>query len=198
MGVIEINNEKVLIKQLALGSESAFQKLFDSYYNIIYKYSLSMVGSKPHAEEIVQEVFLKLWLKRESLNPELSFKSFLFTITKNQTITFLKKAARVDKLREEVFFHSQKFISNTELHINEQEIDSIKREALGLYPSRRRLIFEMSRYEGKSYEEIANELGISKNTVKNQMNMALETLRDFLLKNKDIALMVLLIHKNWL
>lgn len=68
MGVIEINNEKVLIKQLALGSESAFQKLFDSYYNIIYKYSLSMVGSKPHAEEIVQEVFLKLWLKRESLN----------------------------------------------------------------------------------------------------------------------------------
>lgn len=56
----------------------------------------------------------------------------------------------------------------------------------------------MSRYEGKSYEEIANELGISKNTVKNQMNMALETLRDFLLKNKDIALMVLLIHKNWL
>ncbi|HEX9826741.1 MAG TPA: RNA polymerase sigma-70 factor [Flavobacteriaceae bacterium] len=198
MSQTEIHNEKLLVLELKSGNEKAFQKLFDTYRNVLYKYSYSMVGTKPYAEEIVQDVFLKVWLKRETLNPELSFKSFLFTITRNKTITFLKRAAKSEKIREEIFYNSQKFANTTDLHIREKEVDNIKKEALDLLPPRRRLIFEMSRNEGKSYEEIATELGISQNTVRNQMSMALETLRDFLLKNKDIALTLLLFYKNWL
>jgi RNA polymerase sigma-70 factor (family 1) len=198
MSQIETYNEKLLVTELKSGNEKAFQKLFDTYSNVLYKYSFSMVDSKPYAEEIVQEVFLKVWLKRDSLNPELSFKSFLFTITRNKTITFLKRAAKSEKIRQEIFYNSQKFANTTDLHIREEEVDNIKKEALDLLPPRRRLIFEMSRNDGKSYEEIATELGISPNTVKNQMSMALETLREFLLKNKDIALTLLLFYKNWL
>lgn len=198
MSQIETYDEKLLVTELKSGNEKAFQKLFDTYSNVLYKYSFSMVGSKPYAEEIVQEVFLKVWLKRDTLNPELSFKSFLFTITRNKTITFLKRAAKSEKIRQEIFYNSQKFANTTDLHIREEEVDSIKKEALDLLPPRRRLIFEMSRNDGKSYEEIATELGISPNTVKNQMSMALETLREFLLKNKDIALTLLLFYKNWL
>lgn len=194
----EIYNEKLLVTELKTGNEKAFQKLFDQYRHILYKYSYSMLGSKVYAEEIVQEVFLKVWLKRDTLNPDLSFKSFLFTITRNKTITFLKKAAKNVKLREEIFYNSQKFAHTTDLHIREEEVNNIKEEALNLLPPRRRLIFEMSRNEGKSYEEIATELGISQNTVRNQMSMALETLREFLLKNKNIALTVFLFYKNWL
>lgn len=194
----EIYNEKLLVTELKTGNEKAFQKLFDQYRNILYKYSYSMLGSKAYAEEIVQEVFLKVWLKRDTLNTELSFKSFLFTITRNKTISFLKKAANNAKLREEIFYNSQKFANTTDLHIREEEVNYIKEEALNLLPPRRRLIFEMSRNEGKSYEEIATELGISQNTVRNQMSMALETLREFLLKNKNMAITVFLFYKNWL
>ena len=191
-------NEKLLVKQLLVGNEKAFRKLFDTYRNDLYKFSLSMVFSKPYAEEIVQDVFLNLWLKRETINPELSLKSYLFTITRNKTISFLKKAANNKKLREEIFYKSQESVNPTERYMREEELKIIKKEALDLLPPRRRLIFEMSRNDGKSYEEIAGELGISPNTVRNQMSMALETLREFLLNNRDIALTLLLFSRDWL
>jgi RNA polymerase sigma-70 factor (ECF subfamily) len=198
MSQTETYNEKLLVTELKFGNEKAFTKLFDTYRNILYKYCYGMVCSKPYAEEIIQDVFLTVWEKREALNPDLSFKSFLFTITRNNTISFLKRAAKSEKIREEIFYSSQKYANPADLHIREEEVDKIKKEALDLLPPRRRLIFEMSRNDGKSYEEIATELGISVNTVRNQMSKALETLRDFLLKNKDIALTVLLFYKNWL
>ena len=101
-------NEILLVKELRNGNEKAFRKLFDSYRNDLYKFSLSMVCSKNYAEEIVQDVFMKVWIKRESLNPEMSFKSYLFTITRNKNIKFLKKAANNKKLREEIFYKNQK------------------------------------------------------------------------------------------
>lgn len=194
----EMFNDKLLVNQLMVGNHKAFRKLFDTYRNDLYKFSLSMVHSKTYAEEIVQDVFLKVWIKRESLNPDMSFKSYLFTITRNITIKFLKKAANNQKLREEIFYKSQKITNSTERYIRESELEIIKREALNKLSTKRLLIFEMSRNEGKSYEAIAEELGISPHTVRNQMSKALETLRNSLLENKDITLMLLLFSRNWL
>lgn len=193
-----IHSEKLLVKQLIEGNRKAFRKLFDSYSNDLYKFSLSMVCSKTYAEEIVQDVFMKVWIKRESLNPELSFKSYLFTITRNKSIKFLKKAANNRKLREEIFYKNQKFANSTDIYVRESELQSLKEEALDKLSPRRRLIFEMSRNENKNYEDIAQELGISISTVRNQMSKSLEILRDFILKNKDIGLGFLLFYKNWL
>jgi RNA polymerase sigma-70 factor (ECF subfamily) len=191
-------DEKLLVQQLLNGNVKAFEQLFNMYRNDLYKFSLSMVCSEPYAEEIIQEVFLSLWLKREITNPDLSLKSYLFTITRNKTISFLKKAANNKKLREEIFYMSQKSVNPTEHYIREEELKIVKKEALDILPPRRRLIFEMSRDDGKSYEEISRELGISINTVKNQMSMALKTLREFLLNNRDITLAILLLYRNWL
>ncbi len=190
--------EKLLIEQIKEGNEKAFRKLFDTYRNDLYRFSLSMVISKDYAEEIVQDVFFKVWVKRETLNSNLSIKSYLFTITRNKNISFLKKAANNRKLREEIFYESQKTANSTEKYIREAELEMIKQSALNLLPPRRRLIFEMSRNDGKNYAEIAKELGISQNTVRNQMSMALETLRNFLLNNHDVALALLLFSSNWM
>ncbi|MDO5972354.1 RNA polymerase sigma-70 factor [Flavivirga aquimarina] len=198
MSLKQTYNEALLVNELMQGNKKAFRKLFDTYSNDLYKFSLSMVCSKVYAEEIVQDVFLKVWIKRASLNPEMSFKSYLFTITRNQNIKFLKKAANNRKLREEIFYKSQKFASSTELYIRESELELLKQEALDKLSPKRRIIFEMSRNEGKSYEDIANELGISANTVRNQMSKALETLRLFLIENKDIGLVLLLFYRRWL
>ena len=194
----DLHGEKLLVKALSEGNENAFRKLFDTYRNELYKFSLSMVCSGFYAEEIVQEVFLKVWTKRKTLNPELSFKSYLFTITRNDTIKFLKKAANNLKLREEVFYQSQKFANPTERYMRELELDVLKNEALDQLPPKRRLIFEMSRNDGKSYEDIAMELGLSPNTVRNQMSMALETMRSFLLDKKNITLTLILLSNNWI
>jgi RNA polymerase sigma-70 factor (ECF subfamily) len=192
-----IHIDNLLVNQLMEGNEKAFRKLYDLYLNDLYRFSLSLVVLKPYAEEIVQDVFLKLWMNRKTLKPDLSIKSYLFTITRNGSISFLKKAANNKKMREEIFYKSQKQLNSTERYVREAEIENIKEEALELLTPRRRQIFEMSRNDGKSYEEIAIELGISPNTVRNQMSMALETLRNFLSKNHEIAI-ALLIVTNWM
>lgn len=193
----KVEGDKLLVKELIDGNEKAFRKLFDSYRNDLYKFSLSMVCSEEHAEEIVQDVFMKIWIKRGSLNPEMSFKSYLFTITRNKTIKFLKKAANNRKLREEIFYRKQKFANSTDLYVRELELESLKQKALDKLSPRRRKIFEMSRNENKSYEEIAEELNISISTVRNQMSTSLEILRDYILKNKDIGLGILLFYADW-
>ncbi|PKQ45368.1 RNA polymerase sigma factor [Confluentibacter flavum] len=109
----DINTEKLLVKELKNSNEKAFRKLFDSYRNDLYKFSLSMVCSKDYAEEIVQDVFMKVWIKRESLNPEMSFKSYLFIITRNKNIKFLKKA-HFTKGRDEYLPIPQKQINLVE------------------------------------------------------------------------------------
>tara|TARA_R110002050_G_C8962065_1_gene514512 strand:- start:14933 stop:15529 length:597 start_codon:yes stop_codon:yes gene_type:complete len=191
------NNDLFLVKELIKGNENAFRKLFDKYRNDLYKFSLSMVYSEDYAKEIVQDVFMKIWMKRESLNAELSFKSYIFTITRNKTIKFLKIAANTKRLREEIFYKSQKSSNSTDLYIRESELESLKVKALNKLSPKRRVIFEMSRNQDKTYEEIASELGISISTVRNQMSKALETLRNFMLENEDIGLMLLLFYESW-
>ncbi|WP_082706580.1 RNA polymerase sigma-70 factor [Flavobacterium sp. TAB 87] len=194
----EIPSDNLLVNQLMVGNHLAFRTLFDTYRNDLYRFSLSMVHSSTYAEEIVQDVFLKVWIKRESLNPEMSFKAYLFTITKNKTLKFLKKAANNRKLREEVFYTSQKITNVTEHYIREAELEIIKQKALDKLSPKRLLIFEMSRNEGKSYDTIAEELSLSPHTVRNQMSKALESLRSSLLENKNINLILLMALRHWL
>jgi len=132
------------------------------------------------------------------LDSVLSIRAYLFTATRNRAISFLKKAANNKKLREEIFYKRQESVNSTERYIREAELEILKQEALDLLPPKRRQIFEMSRNEGMSYEEIARELKISPNTVRNQISTALETLRDFLLNNRDISLVLFLFSRNWL
>lgn len=172
--------DHVWVAQLRNDSEAAFKNLFDAYRNDVYTYALSFLHEKEFAEEIVQEVFLKIWIHRSSLDPDRSFKAFLFTLTRNLTFNFLRKAANSYKLREKVFSVSPISAPAPEYELEEMEIEKIKNHALSLLPPGRKRIYEMSVFEGKTYEEISVELGISPHTVRNQMSKSLQTLRDYL------------------
>ena len=174
------NSEKLLVSELKNHNEKAFRKLFDMYHQEIYAFSISLLKSKEHAQENVQDVFLKIWLHRENLNPDFSFKSFLFTIARNQAFNFLNKAANDRVLKEEIFYTSQKSSDQGDYSIREADCKKLKKQAIKQLSPKRKLIFKMSRKEGKSYEEISQELGISVNTVKSQMSKALESLRQYL------------------
>ncbi|MGB5817891.1 MAG: RNA polymerase sigma factor, partial [Saonia sp.] len=98
---MNMETEKLLVIELSKGNESAFEKLYNTYRNNIYAYALSLLKSKVHAEEVVQEVFLAVWKKREKLDGSRSFRSFLFTMARNKSFDLLKKAANDLRLREE-------------------------------------------------------------------------------------------------
>ncbi|MBC9796553.1 RNA polymerase sigma-70 factor [Sinomicrobium sp. FJxs] len=178
--------------------EAAFRKLFDLYRHDIYAYGKSILKHDEYAEEIVQDVFLKIWLNREKLDPELSFRSYIFAITRNLAINFLHKAANDARLREEVFYKSQESYNPAENNIDAAYYDRIKQQAIDILSPRRRQIFELSRNRGMSYEEISKELGISVSTVKNQMSAALETIRNFLFAHSDLTLIITFIAFGWL
>lgn len=191
------HSEQLLVQELISGNEKAFRKLFDVYWKEVYAYSLSILRNEVFADEIVQDSFLQIWLKRETLDASRSIKPFLITVVKNKTLDFLKKAANDRKLREEVYYSRGKSHNPIYQKLREDDLEMVKDAALALLPPRRKLIFEMSRYEGKSYEEIGQELGITTNTVKSQMRKALETIRTFLLDNGDLAMAFLLIASEW-
>ncbi len=189
MLVKEIVSERLLVLELSKGNDRAFRKLFDTYRNDIYSYSLSLLKSPANAKEIVQDVFLRVWVKRESLNPDLSFKSLVFTIARNLSFNALQKAANDKKLREEVFHQRQDDYNPIERRIQEAEFDVMRLKAIDSLSPKRKLIFNMSREEDKSYQEISTELKISVSTVKNQMSKSLDTVRTFLQVNGNLTLM---------
>lgn len=191
-------NEKLLVKELMVGNEKAFRKLFDAYRNDVYAYSVSLIKTSALAEEIVQDVFLQIWKHRKGLNPDLSFKSYVFTITRNLTLNLISKVANNRKLREEVFYQSQISYSPIEDQIAESDYEHLKNAAICHLSPKRKIIFEMSRNEGKSYQEISEELNISVSTVKGQMSKALTTIRDFMQKHGDVALLIALLSSGWL
>ena len=194
----EKHSDNLFVKDLIANDEKAFQKLFDIYAGNIYAYSKSMLKSKEYAEEIVQDVFMRVWLHRDQINPDLSFKSYIFTIARNLTFNFLNKAVHDKKLKEEIFYKSQISHNSTENLLLDADYEILKKQAIDQLPPKRKQIFEMSRHEGKSYEEISKELGISVSTVKTQMSKALESIREFIQKNTDLMLMLSLLTSRWL
>ena len=193
----EGHSDGLLVKELIAGNEKAFHSLFDAYKQDVFLYSLSFLKSQTLADEVVQEVYITVWLKRETLNPSLSFKSFLMTLTKNRALNILKKAANDEKLREALFYRSQKSYNPIYDQIRDKRLEEFKQQALDALPPKRRLIFEMARNQGMSYDAISDELGISKNTVKSQMRKALDTLRRFIIDQSDINLTLLFCALAW-
>ncbi|SFT07995.1 RNA polymerase sigma-70 factor, ECF subfamily [Zhouia amylolytica] len=181
-----------LTKQLKKGDKVAYKKLFDHFVTDIYNFAYSIIKQKEYAEEITQDVFLKLWLNRASLDHEKSIKSYLFTITRNQTLNLLQKIANEKRLAQELLTNISNLSGFEENTIDVAYYEDLKRQALEVLSPKRRLIFELSRNEGLTHEEIGEKMGISKNTVKNQMTSALNSIREYLLLHSDITFTLLL------
>ncbi|RAV29072.1 RNA polymerase sigma-70 factor [Sinomicrobium soli] len=176
-----------LVSRVRDHDEQAFRELYHKYYHAVYGFGMSLVKSSTIAEEIVQEVFMQVWLHCESLDPKLSFKSYILTITRNKSLDFLRKAGNNEVLRKEIFYTGTYVHNQTSDYVDDADYEEWKNKAIASLSPKRRRIFEMSRKEGMSYEDIARELGISTNTVKVQMSKALRNIRIFLEVNTDLT-----------
>ena len=166
-----------LIKLLQKGNVTAFDSLFKVYSPKLFGFGLKYFRNDNDAEELVQEVFVKVWENRQTLKSELSFKSYLFTIALNQIRKHFNKRATSLRYLESLQ-HDHELTENQE--IQNDDYESILKQInliIEQMPKRRREIFMKSKLEGKSSKEIAEELNISDGTVDNQVSEALRFIR---------------------
>lgn len=180
-----LENDALLIK-LKNGDATAFEEIYNQYRSKIYTYALKISKSTVVAEEIVQEVFIKIWQKREQLNPELHFGAYLKKITLNHVLNHLKKVAREKTLQDELFNYLSLIRNNAEDSLLEKELLKTYEEAIAQLPPQKKIIYQLSRNEELSHDEIAKKLNISKNTVKNHMVEATKFIRNYVSKNGSI------------
>lgn len=176
--------ESELVKALSKGEIKAFNELFQIYGNRIFRFALGYLKSEPDAEELVQDVFMKIWEKRSELKENLSFKAYIFTIAFNIIRKhFVKKALTTKYFEQQVIEDIDlTTIQNIDFQSTKKAIDHL----VDQLPPRRKEVFIKSRYEGCSIKEIAEELGTSPKTVENQLGEALKFIREHLCKD-DLA-----------
>ncbi|MFT3702838.1 MAG: RNA polymerase sigma-70 factor [Agriterribacter sp.] len=163
--------------------EQNFLLLFDAYKNRLYGYILGITHSHYAAEEIIQEVFLKLWLNRSSLDKIREIDAYIFTVARNKTLNYLRKANYDDNLLREIKFLMHDSFNNIEEQQAASDCNGLLEKAITLLSPQRRQVYILSRNKGLNYEEIASELHVSRNTVKNHLVEALRFIRKYLVKN---------------
>lgn len=172
--------------------EKTFEHLFKSHYSELVSFAIKYVEELEIAEELVQELFLNLWSKSENLKIQTSIKSYLFGAVRNAALNFLKHQKVEKSYQEKAALGMQ-----TPQTIDFLEIDELKEkidEALNKIPEKCREVFELSRFEGKRYKEIAEELNLSLKTVENQMGKALKILRVELGEYLPLVLLLISLH----
>jgi RNA polymerase sigma-70 factor (ECF subfamily) len=172
-----LHTEKELVKKLKEGDSFAFEVLFYKYRNKVKGFAIRIVPPQIDPEEIVQEVFVRVWLKKEAVDPEKDFQSYLFSIAKHLVLDHLKSA-----VNRKLYFVGDHFqqdllaVEGLESSLVEHAEEKLQ-QLIKEIPERRREIFLLSRFEGLSYKQIAERLNISENTVDSQIRNALNFLR---------------------
>ncbi len=184
-----VKDDREFVESLKKGDFIAFDILFRKYSESLYAFALSITRDSFAAEEITQLVFLKVWEKRDQINEHLSFKSFLFSVTYHETISWLRKE-KSEKMRIGEFVRISGFqTSETEQTVEFRNIEGLANQLIQEMPEKRKEIFKLSREQGFSNKEIAVKLGISIKTVENQMTSALNFLREKLGKHDILGLL---------
>ena len=155
----------------------AFERLFKEHFKALHAYANVMLRDDEMAEEMVQNVFLKLWEKRDDLNVEVSVKAYLYKMVHNACLNHFKHTKTKAKYEDYATYSLPSEEESAAKKLELKELEARISEALNELPQQCRIIFQMSRFEELKYKEIAEQLGLSIKTVENQMGKALRIMR---------------------
>lgn len=162
------SNEHELARLLLLGDVAGFDALYHKYHHALYFNILKLTKDPETARDILQEVFITLWRRREELDPDQSILSWLFVVSYNKSIDYIKKTAEQSTLLRSAVTPA----SAQETQWEEARLQLLEEAIRKLSPQKRK-VFELCKLQGKTYEETAQELHISKNTVKEYLSGAI-------------------------
>lgn len=186
-------SEQAYLAALKNDDIKAFDNLFEEYGKRLYHFAYGYLKSKDDAEEIVQEVFLKVWRNRKQLKPDLSFKAYIFKIAYHQILEILKQINRRQAYRYEIIDESIFFNDDTNTRLNYQMLLEKVESLIQKLPSRQREILLKRKKEGIPVKEIATQLGVSPKTVENHLTQALKSIKKDLGEEELSALLFFLL-----
>lgn len=184
-------NEAELIVRLRNSEEPAFAIVFKIYKSKLYSFAWRFLKSRELSEEIVQETLLTLWSHRLTVKTDCPLGPYLYTIARRLTLNALRNAATATAAREKLWINLSEAHNETEESVLLADLSEFIDKAIAKLTPQQQTIFKLSRYEGKSHEEIAALLNISKNTVNNHLVEGLKSLR-LDMKNSGISYGMLL------
>jgi RNA polymerase sigma-70 factor (family 1) len=173
----ESKNIQNVLLDLSKNDENAFRQIFHLFSDSVYSFSLRLTRSKIDAEEIVQEVFLKIWTGRASAHTIENFSAYLFIITKNLALNVIKRRVIEEKANIAFVNESPNTHCQTEETVIYRDYERLLKDMVKNLPPQQQLIYSMCRQEGLQYEEVAQRLKISKLTVKTHMQQAIKTIK---------------------
>ncbi len=169
--------EKNIFEELKNGNKNALKTIFDSYYRPLCNYAFQFINDTDQAEEVVQDLMVRLWEKRNTLTIGTSLKNYLYRSVRNQCINLIQhekvKQLHAQKIKDALFTEE----AADSYHLEPELMDRLE-AGIEALPEKQREIFRLSREEGLKYREIAGQLHISLKTVEAQMGLALKTLRE--------------------
>lgn len=180
-----------LINQLRDGDQLAFTKLYDSYSKPLYCNILRMVKDEAIAEELLQDLFLKIWTSRENIDPEKSFKSFLYKVAENLVYTHFRKITMNNRMIDQLTSAPAEYGQSPEEMLIRKEGHKLLRMAIESLSPQRRRIYTLCKLENKSYEEVSHELGVSPATIQDHIVKGNKAVKKYLDLHRDIAVMLI-------
>jgi RNA polymerase sigma-70 factor (family 1) len=188
-------DEKLLLQQIAEGSEQAFAVLVERKWNNIYMQALTYVKSTHQAQDIVQEVFIKIWQSRKQLPAVERFDSFLFIIARNHIVSELRKKTILPLHDDVLDIEEKNYLPDKAL--SQKNLAALIARAIELLPQQQKKAYLLSRDVGLSHEEIAENMQVSKEAAKKHICRALNFLRTYIRAHSDITTLLLMLTLAW-
>ena len=187
--------EKLLLKEVSKGNEKAFRILYDRYFDRLAAFIFKLCKCETVTEEIVQDIFLKLWINRHLLDQLDCPEAYIFSMARNSSIDYFRRLARETNLISALSAQLQIANNDIEDRLHAKELRRLIEEAVDQLSAQKKKIFKLSKDEGLSHNEIAEVMQLSKSTVKNHLSETLQYVREHLSQqpNSEASLLLLLL-----
>lgn len=184
----DLHNEKELIRLVAGDDEIAFRELFERYSDNIYGVAMAYTKLADAAEEIVQDVFVKIWMNRNKLLQVERFNDYLFIVARNYILNYLRNNKKKKQFTTQLFDHFGEHTITPEDEFLVKESQKLIEQAVAALPPQQQMVYELRRRQDLSLEDIASQMNISRNTARNHLNQALKQIKEYLRTHSGDAL----------
>ena len=192
--VLSTKSDQELVTMMVADSALAFGELYARYKSILMYFLKRFLKGEANSEDIIQEIFIKIWNTRKDLNPELSFSGYLHTMAQNQVLNVLRRIDIHSRFVKKTLELADETVNQTECLIMDNDYARLLNEAIETLSPRQKDVFQLSRVQGLSYREIAELLQISPNMVQEHASIALHKIKKYLTQHADIHFAIILLY----
>lgn len=193
MIVKSLENERELLAKIAQGDQHAFRIIYNKYGKKVYTHAFQLLHSAVEAEEMLQEVFLKLWIMGDGILEISNLEAYLRTLTKNRSLNVLRRMALEGKVAKALANHNREGNNDTEEEILMKDVRDLLNKAVQLLPLQQKQVYKLCQQDGLKYEEAAERLQLSPLTVQTHMKRALKSVRTYVKANSDITIILIIL-----